>query len=59
MKSISRPNDIKMFDEFFITGTITEITPIIKIDDWIVGDGIPGKTTRKIQKLFYKEVKQV
>jgi len=54
-----KPNDMKTFDEFFLTGTTTEITPIIQIDDWIIGDGIPGKTTRKIQKLFYKEVEQI
>lgn len=54
-----KPNDMKTFDEFFLTGTTTEITPIIQIDDWIIGDGIPGKTTRKIQKLFYKEIEQI
>jgi len=54
-----KPNNIKTFDEFFITGTTTEVTPIIQIDDWIVGGGIPGETTRKIQKLFYKEVEPI
>jgi len=34
-------NNLKKFDESFITGTITEVTPIIQIDDWIVGDGKP------------------
>ena len=53
-----RPNDMKTFNEFFITGTTTEVTPIIQIGDWIVGDGVPGKTTRKIQKLFYNEVEK-
>ena len=35
-------NELKSFDEFFITGTTTEVTPVIQIDDWIVGDGKPG-----------------
>ena len=52
-------NDIKNFDEFFITGTTTEVTPIIQIDDWIVSDGKPGIITLKIQGLFFNTVKQV
>lgn len=49
--------DIFDYDEFFLTGTTTEITPVVKIDDNIIGDGLPGKLTRKIQKLFYDFVK--
>jgi D-alanine transaminase len=52
-------NELKNFDEFFITGTTTEVTPIIKIDDWIVSDGKPGIITLKIQELFFNTVKQV
>ena len=52
-------NDIKNFDEFFITGTTTEVTPIIQIDDWIVSYGKPGIITLKIQGLFFNTVKQV
>ncbi len=51
-------NELKDYDEFFITGTTTEVTPIIQIDDWIVGDGKPGNVTRNIQELFYEKVKQ-
>ncbi|MCJ7552942.1 MAG: aminotransferase class IV, partial [Ignavibacteriaceae bacterium] len=43
---------LKTFDEFFITGTTTKITPVIQIDDWIVGKGIPGEMTKLIQRLF-------
>lgn len=49
--------ELKTFDEFFITGTITEVTPIVQIDDWIVCDGKPGRITRKIQELFFKALK--
>lgn len=50
--------DIFGYDEFFLTGTTTEITPVVKIDGVIIGDGNPGKITRKIQKLFYDLVKK-
>ena len=52
-------SNIKDYDEFFITGTTTEITPVIQIDDWIVGDGKPGNITRGIQELFFNTAKQV
>jgi len=52
-------NDLKNYAEFFITGTTTEVVPIIQIDDWIVGDGKPGSITRKLQELFFNTVKQV
>ncbi len=52
-------NKLKDYDEFFLTGTTTEVTPVIQIDDWIVGDGKPGNITRSIQELFFNSAKQV
>jgi len=49
-------SDIKNYEEFFITGTTTEITPVIQIDDWMFGDGLPGKLTRVLQKYFREHV---
>jgi len=51
-------NEIFTYDEFFLTGTTTEITPVVKIGNRMVGDGNPGKMTRKIQKLFYEFVRK-
>ncbi len=45
-------SELKTFNDFFITGTITEITPVIQIGDWMVGKGIPGEMTKLIQRLF-------
>lgn len=47
-----KTNELKSYDEFFITGTTTEVTPIIKIDEWFVNNGKPGKVTKDIQRLF-------
>ena len=52
-------NDIKTFDEFFITGSTTEVTPVIQIDNWIVANGMPGNITLKIQELFFKAVNNI
>ena len=50
-------NELRNYDEFFITGTTTEITPVIQIDDRSVNNGVPGEITRIIQKLFFDSVK--
>lgn len=54
-----RVDQLKGFDEFFITGTTTEITPVIRIADSIVGNGLPGKVTRLIQKYFREYVNSI
>ncbi len=48
--------ELRNFDEIFITGTTTEVKPVIQIDDWIIKNGKPGILTRKIQDAFYKYV---
>ena len=52
-----KADELKAFDEFFITSTTKEITPVVQIDDRIVGDGKPGQLTRKAQKAFEELVK--
>ncbi len=49
--------ELKTFNEFFITGTTTEVTPVVQIDEWLVKDGKMGKRTHQIQELFVKAVK--
>ena len=39
-------------DEAFLSGTTTEIMPIVTIDGKPIGDGKPGPITRKIQKSY-------
>ena len=47
---------LEYLDELFITGTGSEITPVIRINSIVVSDGKPGKITKKLQKLFYSNV---
>lgn len=39
-------------DEVFLSGTTTEIMPIVRIDDREIVDGEPGPLTRKISRAF-------
>lgn len=48
--------NISDFDEAFITSTTLEITPVVRIDGCVIGDGIPGQLTRRVQKLYYEQV---
>jgi D-alanine transaminase len=43
-------------EEIIIAGTGSEITPAIKINDTIIGDGKPGKITRLLQQKFFEMV---
>lgn len=45
-------------DELMIVGTTVEITPVIKVDEWTVGNGKPGPITRKIQQVFKEMISQ-
>ena len=47
-------DDLKSCDEFFITSTTKEITPVTSIDYWTINDGEPGKITKSLQAVFKK-----
>ncbi|MPN00247.1 D-alanine aminotransferase [bioreactor metagenome] len=48
--------DLYTSDECFLTGTGAELIPVTKIDGRIIGDGRPGKWTKKLSKLFKQAV---
>ncbi|HET9438761.1 MAG TPA: aminotransferase class IV [Longimicrobiales bacterium] len=39
-------------DELFLSGTTTEIMPISRLDNRLIGEGKPGPVTRKLQEAF-------
>ena len=40
-------------DEAFMTGTAAELTPIVNIDERIIGSGNPEHITKKLQKKYF------
>ena len=42
--------DLYTADEIFVTGTLAEMAPLIKVDGRLIGDGKPGPLTRKLAK---------
>lgn len=56
---VERPllkSELYACDEAFFTGTAAEITPILKVDNRVIGDGKIGKVTNELKELFSKVV---
>ena len=49
-----RADDFTSYDEFFISGTGNEVTPVIQLENSIIRDGRPGPVTRQIQQEFFR-----
>jgi branched-chain amino acid aminotransferase len=48
--------DLYVADEVFMTGTAAEVKSVTEIDNITIGDGKPGKITRKLQNAFLSVV---
>jgi branched-chain amino acid aminotransferase len=44
--------ELYLADEVFMTGTATELAPVVEVDDHAVGSGTPGEITRAVQSVF-------
>lgn len=44
--------DLKHLDEMFVTGSTSEVMPVVRMDHHKVGEGVPGPVTKKLQELF-------
>lgn len=47
-------SDINNYDEFMVLGTISEVTPVIQINDFKIHNGSPREITIKLQKKLIK-----
>lgn len=45
-------SELKDAEEAFITGTVKEVVPVVKIGDQIVGNGTPGKLTQHLHHIY-------
>jgi D-amino acid aminotransferase len=51
--------DIKKSDEAFVTNSILEVVPLVKVDSVTIGCGSPGSMTRLLQKSYRAATKRV
>ena len=47
---------LKQADEVFITSSIREVMPVVRVDGALVGDGRPGRITARVRALFASHV---
>jgi D-alanine transaminase len=50
--------DLYAADEVFLTGTTTEVLPVVAVDGRRIGDGRPGPVTRKLREAYLLEVEE-
>ena len=51
-------SELMAMDEMMIIGTGSEVTPIVRLDESLVGDGKPGQVTLLIQEKFFELTKR-
>lgn len=52
-RSITR-TELYASDEVFFSGTAMEVTPVIEVDNRVIGDGKAGEISKKIKELFFE-----
>lgn len=53
------PKDLDTADEAFITSTTRELSPVVRIDDRIVGSGAPGPVTLELLAAYQRRAREV
>ena len=53
---VLKRDDLSRVSELFLTGTTSEILPIVRVDDRPIGDGKPGPVTRRLQAAYAQAV---
>jgi D-alanine transaminase len=43
-----KTDELYRADEVFLTGTVTEVLPVVKVDDRVIGTGMVGPMTRRL-----------
>lgn len=54
-----RLEEFRAADEIFLTGTTTEVLPVVRLDGEPVADGRPGKLTRLAMGLYLRQTEAV
>ena len=51
------PYELLTSDEVYLTGTMAEIVPVVKINGVLIGEGRPGPITREIMRAFQRIIR--
>ncbi len=53
-----RRDDLGQVTELFLTGTTSEVLPVVRVDGLQVGEGWPGPVTRRLQEAYAAAVRE-
>jgi branched-chain amino acid aminotransferase len=53
------PKDLDAADEMFITSTTRELSPVVRVDDRVVGSGKPGPITKRLLDAYRKRAQEL
>jgi D-alanine transaminase len=51
-----KESEIPKLSELFLTGTTTDVMPVVRLDDKPIGNGKPGELTRKLQRVLQESL---
>ena len=51
--------DLKYSDEVFITSTSLEVMPVVKVDDFMIHQGVVGDTARYLREELHRDMGMV
>jgi D-alanine transaminase len=55
---VLRRDDLKRVSELFLTGTTSEVLPVVRVDGKPIGDGKPGPITRRLQEAYREAARE-
>jgi D-alanine transaminase len=50
--------DLPRIDELFLSGTTSEVLPVVKVDGQTIGNGKPGPQSQKLLAIYQEEVRR-
>jgi branched-chain amino acid aminotransferase len=54
-----RLEDLLGADEAFVTGTTRELTPVVRVDERVIGSGKPGPITNRLLEAFHERALEI
>ncbi|HXG12234.1 MAG TPA: D-amino acid aminotransferase [Gemmataceae bacterium] len=57
-EQVLRREDLPEVSELFLTGTTSEVLPVVRVDGRAIADGRPGPITRRLQEAYQEAVRE-
>ena len=58
-ETVLHQEDIFKSEEAFFTSTTKEIVPVVRVDDHVIGEGVPGPITKHLMTAFRQKIESL